>query len=60
MAETEYTKGFKAGMIWREADIINSLEKAMFETNESISKEFANGAIWAIKETITLIKGESK
>lgn len=60
MAESEYTKGFHAGMVWREAGIVDSLEKALFETNEVISKEFADGAIWAVKETIALIKGESK
>lgn len=60
MADTEYTKGFKAGMMWRDADIINALEKAIFEQNESTSKDFADGAIWAVKETISLIKGENK
>jgi hypothetical protein len=39
--------------------IIKSLEDAVFETNEVISKEFSDGALWAIKETAALIKGET-
>ena len=42
--ETEYTKGFRAGMAWREAEIIKLLEKT-----ESAFADLA----------IALIKGES-
>jgi hypothetical protein len=60
MSNTEYTKGFEAGLMWREAEIINSLENAVFEQSEPISKDFANGAVWAVKETIALIKERRK
>jgi hypothetical protein len=60
MADSEYTKGFNAGLMWREAEIVNALENAAFEQPEPISKDFANGAVWAVKETITLIKGQKK
>lgn len=59
MADTEYTKGFKAGLIWRESEIINALENAVFEQPEPITKDFANGVFWAVKETISLIKREA-
>jgi hypothetical protein len=31
MAETEYTKGFRAGMAWREAEIIKQMKDTRTE-----------------------------
>ena len=53
--DTEYTKGFKAGMVWREIEIIKLLEKRICfdHDNDCDQREcFAN------LELIALIKGE--
>lgn len=60
MSETEYTKGYRAGRAYEQDRIVKLLENKMFEDKRLWSKEFANGAKWAVKETVELIKGENK
>ena len=48
------------GKIVERERIIKLLENKMFEDKRLWSKEFANGAKWAVKETVELIKGETK
>lgn len=47
------------GKVMERQRIIESLANAKFETKETISKDFVDGAIWAVKETVELIKGET-
>jgi len=48
------------GMAIERERIIKLLENKIFEDKRLWSKEFANGAKWAIKETVELINGETK
>lgn len=48
MADTPYTEGFKAGMAWREAEIIKQLGQTQSPPR------FWGGIAWAI----AVIKGE--
>ena len=55
--DTEYTKGFKAGMAWREAEIIKLLEENLESWEEGIV--FRKGYnIANVPSLIALIKGE--
>jgi len=47
------------GKVIERERIIKSLENAKFETEQTISRDFADGAIWAVKETVELIKGKN-
>lgn len=53
--DTEYTKGFKAGMAWREAEIIRLLEGEKFILPEGVDEGLT---LMPIQEAIALIKGE--
>jgi len=47
------------GKVVERERIIKLLENKMFEDKRLWSKEFANGAKWAVKETVELIKGKN-
>jgi len=47
------------GKVIERERIIKSLENAKFETEQTISTDFADGAMWAVKETVELIKGKN-
>lgn len=49
--DTEYTKGFKAGMVWREAEIVKLIN--------DLGPRIIQGASWDKEYLIALIKGES-
>ena len=57
--DTEYTKGFRAGMAWREAEIIKLLEKHDKQTKAG-STDMAIKYRSAVLACIALIKGEQK
>jgi hypothetical protein len=48
--ETQYTQGFKAGMAWREAEIIKLIR--------DFGPVIIQGASWDQEYLIALIKGE--
>lgn len=52
--DTEYTKGFRAGMAWREAEIIKLLEAFINDCTQEKLCRNCIGVNWAIAE----IKGE--
>ncbi len=54
--DTEYTQGFKAGMAWREAEIIKLL-KELWETTYAQGPNYPGSN--AVLTAIALIKGES-
>jgi len=59
--DTQYTQGFKAGMAWREAEIIKLLEKQ--KKIYSSPKYSTTGGFlenFALNQAIELIKGETK
>jgi hypothetical protein len=56
MPDTEYTKGFKAGMAWREAEIIKLLDSIIQVTSANQTDEVCKND--ALCEAIALIKGE--
>jgi len=55
--DTEYTKGFKAGMAWREAEIIKLLEDSMAKCSQNKKPEGCV-ACYGQRDAIALIKGE--
>lgn len=56
--ETEYTKGFKAGMAWREAEIIKLLEEQRVLCSDEKCCWLATEYSCDCEKTIALIKGE--
>lgn len=57
MPDTPYTDGFKAGMVWREIEIIKLLENALGDMRP-IDKHSV-GVYDGIEHAIALIKGEN-
>lgn len=65
--DTEYTKGFKAGLVWEQERIIKLLKKRRSEVRHSLDKIGAEAReYWQIKcrileidNAIELIKGET-
>lgn len=60
--DTEYTKGFKAGMAWREAEIIKLLEERAKDFLRSEYDRWLRNevVIFDTEGLIALIKGENK
>lgn len=62
--DTEYTKGFRAGMAWREAEIIKLLDEGRAEGNWCQRTEHCNHSltcheVWDwLENAIALFKGE--
>ena len=61
MTDTEYTKGFRAGLAWEQERIIKLLEKKLFHTvyNDGEYPPVVNQQHFA-GDLIKLIKGETK
>lgn len=63
--DTEYTKGFRAGMIWREAEIIKLLEhnrnaiKELYLSAEGTLLTYYGAQLDILTAAIALIKGEN-
>lgn len=57
--DTQYTQGFKAGVAWREAEILKLLEDSMAKCSENRKPEGCV-ACYGQRDAIELIKGEQK
>jgi hypothetical protein len=53
-----WEQALKVGMADERQRIMKLLENKMFENKKLLSKDFSNGAVWAVKELVELIKGE--
>jgi hypothetical protein len=57
--ENRYNTGVKVGIAYEQDRIIELLQNTPLQQDDAITKEFANGAIWAMQQIIELIKGKA-
>lgn len=58
--DTEYTKGFKAGLAWEQERIIKLLDKIIAERNKAEQTNWVQNEISNLNYLIELINGETK
>lgn len=56
--DTQYTQGFKAGMVWREIEIIKLLKQVNEENTRPNLKPDSDLPTFNTRQLIALIKGE--